>query len=42
MAQHNLESDARQALGDEEYEQSRAEGYAMSLDDVVAIALESE
>ncbi|HZA27539.1 MAG TPA: hypothetical protein VE915_07850, partial [Actinomycetota bacterium] len=42
MAQHNPESDARQALGDEEYEQSRAEGYAMSPDDAVAFALESE
>jgi predicted ATPase/class 3 adenylate cyclase len=34
------EADARQALGDEEYEEARAEGYAMSFDEAVAFALE--
>jgi hypothetical protein len=34
------ESDARGALGGQEYEQARAEGYAMSLDEAVAYALE--
>jgi non-specific serine/threonine protein kinase len=39
-AQHKPDSDARQALGDEEYERARAEGYAMTLDEAVAFALE--
>ena len=33
------EADARQALGDEEYDRAWAEGYTMSLDDVVAFAI---
>ncbi len=34
------EPDARRALGSQEYEQARAEGYAMSPDDAIAFALE--
>jgi tetratricopeptide (TPR) repeat protein len=33
------EADARQALGDEDYERAWAQGYAMSLDDAVAYAI---
>ena len=35
------EAHAREAVGDKEYEQARAEGYAMSLDEVVALADDS-
>jgi hypothetical protein len=34
------EPDARAALGDEEFEQARAEGYAATVDEAVALALE--
>lgn len=34
------EAGARQALGDDQYEQARAEGYAMTLDEAVAFALQ--
>lgn len=35
----DLEADVRRALGDEEYERAWAEGYAMSVDHVVAFAV---
>jgi predicted ATPase/class 3 adenylate cyclase len=34
------ESDVRRVLGDQEYEQARAEGYAMSLDEAITFALD--
>jgi predicted ATPase len=34
------EADARAALGDEEFEQARAEGYAATIEEAVALALE--